>query len=312
MLYPEVSIIIPTCNRRYLLEQTLKSALAQDFCEFEIVVVNNASSDTTHDFLATIRDPKIRIYEQPYRVSMQQNVWSALHRARGRFAIILSDDDLLEPEFLRVGMGILALQSDPLFFTANYNQIDLQGNPVGQRSFLLPEGLYHQPHLFFKKNVAGLCATLFPLDMVKRIGFVDNIFFDWTWWNSLCLSGLSVFVSSCQLASYRIHPSSITVESSDMEYAKATRDMYQFLLQRFGYRNELYRLYHDVEARVRYWESRQDHRKLWPFVTYTGGHLSFETVKLLMMRCMPLRTVTMLRLAFGRASYRDKNLQIDP
>lgn len=291
---PEVSIIIPTYNRRELLEQAVQSALAQDYDKFEIVIVNNASTDSTQSFLATLRHSRIHVYEQPSWASMQENIWFALHCARGRYAVILSDDDLLAPEFLSHGMSALCSRTDPCFYTVDFGHIDADGHLIGDRPSLLT-GVYCEPRLFFRRNWVGLCATLFPVEAVRNIGFVDNMFFDWTWWNVLSLSGFNLAVSSERLAFYRIHPSSTTVRATEWQYAEATRDMYHFLLGRFDQFKELHRLYHDAEARCRYWASREDPTMWRPFVAYGLTHWSFESAKLLLMRCVPLKIVNIVR-----------------
>lgn len=291
---PEVSVIIPTRNRQPFLRQALRSALEQDYQEFEIVIVDNASTDSTKPFLEELCDSRIRVYEQPSYVSMQANIWFAVQQVRGRFAVVLSDDDMLDPQFLTQGMAILSSRGEHLFFTANYRHIDAESRIIGGRTSLL-EGQYDDAGLFIRRNVAGLCATLFPVDAVKNMGFVDNMFFDWTWWNALCLAGWSLYVSSAHLAFYRIHETSMMVRSTEQEYAFAARDMYRFLAERFGWFKELKRSYEDVEARCRYWESRKDPATWRSFFRYGLSHWSRESVKLLVMRCMPLRMVDFAR-----------------
>lgn len=292
-MIPEVSIIIPTCNRRHFLEQSLQSALSQNFESFEIVVVDNASTDSTKRFLGSIQEPKVRVFEQSRRVSMQENIWQALQHAYGEFSVVLCDDDLLNSEFLAHGIKALHAQVDPFFFTAAYNHIDSEGDPIRLRKSVPEGGVYRDPHMFASRNRAALSATLFPTKAVRDIGFVDNIFFDWAWWNSLCLSGLGVCVSSSPLASYRIHRLSMQV--SDFEYAEATRDMCHFLANRYGSFKQLDLLLKTAETKRLYWGSRHDPSQLLPFVAYGCTHWSPQTLKLLLMRCLPLDTVNFLR-----------------
>jgi glycosyltransferase involved in cell wall biosynthesis len=94
----KVTIAIPTLNRAHYLELALKSALQQTYGNLEIVVSNNASADGTAALLACQTDPRIRVVEQASTLSMVENWNACLRAATGEYFLLLSDDDLLEPE----------------------------------------------------------------------------------------------------------------------------------------------------------------------------------------------------------------------
>ena len=68
---PDVSVVIPTRNRSQLLAVTLRSALAQRGLDFEIVIVDEASSDDTQAVIGRFNDPRIRVirHDTPRGVS---------------------------------------------------------------------------------------------------------------------------------------------------------------------------------------------------------------------------------------------------
>src|SRR4051794_22089991 len=70
---PCVSVVIPTYNRSWGLTRALQSVLAQTFQDYEIVVVDDASTDATAAVAATFSDPQIRYYRQPHNVGVASN-----------------------------------------------------------------------------------------------------------------------------------------------------------------------------------------------------------------------------------------------
>lgn len=94
---PLVTIAVPTRDRAGLLRETLQSALVQTFQDFELVVSDNASSDGTPAVLAGLADPRVRAFRQERTLPMHENWNFCLNRARGKFFLLLSDDDLLLP-----------------------------------------------------------------------------------------------------------------------------------------------------------------------------------------------------------------------
>ncbi len=92
-----ISVLIPTRNRRSFLAATVRTALAQDHADLEVIVSDNASSDGTWDELGTIRDARLRIIRQDADIGMVANWNACLEHATGEVVILLSDDDELTP-----------------------------------------------------------------------------------------------------------------------------------------------------------------------------------------------------------------------
>lgn len=97
---PDVSVVIPTRNRRPLLELTLRSVLAQQGVDLEVVVVDEASDDETAALLAEHPDPRVRHirHERPKGVATARK--AGIEDARGTWVALLDDDDLWAPDKL--------------------------------------------------------------------------------------------------------------------------------------------------------------------------------------------------------------------
>ena len=97
---PDISVVVPTRNRSRLLAVTLRSALAQRGIDFEIIVVDEASSDDTQAVIGSFNDPRIRAirHDTPQGVSAARN--RGIDEARGAWLAFLDDDDLWAPDKL--------------------------------------------------------------------------------------------------------------------------------------------------------------------------------------------------------------------
>jgi lipopolysaccharide biosynthesis glycosyltransferase/glycosyltransferase involved in cell wall biosynthesis len=99
---PFFSIIMPVYNRAGLLERSLQSILLQTFADFEIIIVDDASTDSTVDAINSFaqRDPRIRLIclEKNGGPGPARNV--AIEQARGRYIRICDSDDFYPPEAL--------------------------------------------------------------------------------------------------------------------------------------------------------------------------------------------------------------------
>lgn len=94
---PMFSIVMPVFNRERLVGRAIRSCLAQDFHDFEIMVVDDASSDASVDAVRAFDDPRIRliVHEQNRGVGPARN--TAMAASRGEWIVFLDSDDELLP-----------------------------------------------------------------------------------------------------------------------------------------------------------------------------------------------------------------------
>jgi hypothetical protein len=95
------TIIIPTRERSDTLVHTLRTALAQDYEHFEVLVSDNASQDDTAEKVDQIKDSRLRYVNTGHRVSMSENWEFALNHVESGWVTVLGDDDAILPGALR-------------------------------------------------------------------------------------------------------------------------------------------------------------------------------------------------------------------
>ena len=104
----EVTVIIPTHNRRALLARTLHSVLAQRDVDLEVVVVDDGSSDGTATAVAGLADDRVSVvrHPQPRGVSAARN--TGIEKASSPWLAFVDDDDLWAPGKLRSQLDAIA------------------------------------------------------------------------------------------------------------------------------------------------------------------------------------------------------------
>ena len=110
---PFFSICIPNYNYAHYIGETIESILNQSFTDFEIIVVDNASTDNSLEVVRSYQDPRIRIIENQYNVGFAPNLQKATETARGRFVNLLSSDDKMRPEALQEYHRVITQAADP-------------------------------------------------------------------------------------------------------------------------------------------------------------------------------------------------------
>lgn len=117
---PLVSILIPTYNRENLIGPCIQSAQEQTFSNFEIVVIDNASTDRTLSVCREIaaQDPRIRVLSNESNIGPVRNWLRCITEARGIFGKILFSDDLMAPSFLEKTLPFLEDNKVGFVFTS--------------------------------------------------------------------------------------------------------------------------------------------------------------------------------------------------
>jgi glycosyltransferase involved in cell wall biosynthesis len=94
---PRVSVLLPTYNRERLLPEAIRSVLAQTFADFELIVVDDGSTDSTPALVAAIEDPRVRYFARTHG-GLSAALNTGLQHARGEYIARIDSDDLLLPD----------------------------------------------------------------------------------------------------------------------------------------------------------------------------------------------------------------------
>jgi glycosyltransferase involved in cell wall biosynthesis len=168
---PTVSIIMPCYNAATHLPQSVGSVLAQTFSGWELIAVDDGSSDGTLAWLQARTDPRLRVHAQPNQgVSAARN--AGLGLARGRYIAFLDADDAWMPSFLEKLLAALEKRPDAVLAYCGWQNIGLPG-PRGE-PFIPPD--YETPAK--RETLFAGCRWPIHTALVKREAVITAGGFD--------------------------------------------------------------------------------------------------------------------------------------
>jgi glycosyltransferase involved in cell wall biosynthesis len=171
---PEVSIIIPTYNHAILLGEALESVFVQTYRNFEIIVVDDGSTDDTASVLQPlIEQDLIRyIHQEKQGVSAARN--RGIVEASGRYIAFLDSDDLFEPEKLDVQVKYLQDHPEVGLVQAGFTKFDNIGHDLGYRDTSWFSGMIYPRILLYWTTLMAVDTVLVPKNVFDAVGFFDT------------------------------------------------------------------------------------------------------------------------------------------
>ena len=228
MSKPLVSIIMPSYNRGYMIESAIESVLAQSFGQWELLIIDNSSTDNTVDIIKSKTDKRIRLFNTNNFGIVNKSRNIGLENARGEFIALLDTDDSWEPQKLRKSLDELQKGVDVV-----YHDLFLIKNKNLTKS-ILPTWTMHAPiksDLLERGNaINNTSAVIRKKVLVAAGGFCEieslNGWEDYGTWLSVSEKTNKFSRIEGVLGSYTISPDSVSAPQRSIKAANYISEKY--------------------------------------------------------------------------------------
>lgn len=226
---PTVSVIIPAYNVAEYIAQTLNSVFAQTYSDYEVIVVNDGSTDATEAALAPFLGCLNYLRQANAGPSAARN--AALRHARGKYVALLDGDDLLVPDYLEKMVG--RLEAEPGVDLIFANAV-LFGDPRFEGRLFFDYSPAGEPVTFERvlMRECNVCiAAVFKREVIERVGGFDPRFRgveDYDLWLRMLKVGARFALTREPLLRYRKRAASLSAD--EVKLARGVCGVYEKLL----------------------------------------------------------------------------------
>ena len=215
---PTVSAIIPAYNQGHYLGKAIQSVLDQTFADFEIIVVDDGSTDDTRAVARSFADPRVRyVYQQNAGLSAARN--TGIRYAEGSFLTFLDSDDLFLPEKLAILLAKFAAEPELGFCAGQAILIDENDHRIGE---IFDKRLPADSVQLLLGNPLHVGSVMVRREWQERVGFFDETlrsYEDWDMWLRLALAGCRMGWVDKPVSLYRFHSNQMTGNGQQMTTA---------------------------------------------------------------------------------------------
>lgn len=208
---PKVTVLMAVYNGERYLHEAIESILNQTFQDFEFLIINDGSQDSTKEIIASYQDTRIKLIDNEQNLGLTKSLNKGWKLAKGEFIARQDADDISEPERLAKQVTFLETNPDVVLVGSWYRDIDERGDLLAERKLPCSTASIRWEILFYCPFVHS--AVMFRTQTVsEQIGFYDESFsyaqdYD-LWWR--IARKLEVANINEYLLKLRINPLSMT------------------------------------------------------------------------------------------------------
>lgn len=228
---PTVSVIIPTYNRANLVDKAIKSVLNQTYQDFEIIVIDDGSTDNTEEIIRGFKDKRIK-YIKKYKKNrgspVARNI--GIKIARGEYIAPLDSDDEWLPE--KLDMQIKFFQDGPPELGVVYSHscyMDESGKNINKLHNLREVEGYIYEDLLGGNCVGSPSKLLIRKECFHQVGLFDDLLrtqADWDMWIRIAKYYRFAFIK-IPLVRYRLHSNQIS-KNLGVKFISANRILVKY------------------------------------------------------------------------------------
>lgn len=183
-----VTIVMPIYNAEAFLKEAVNSVLLQSYCNWELLMVDDASTDRSLELAKEFarQDPRIKVLWNEKNQGVANTRNRGIAEAKGDYIALLDSDDVWLPKKLERQVALLEERCAQLAY-CSYDFIDDKGNSI-LKPYLVPETTNFEKMLY--NNVIGCSTVLIQADLFKKHRFLKECYHeDYALWMEMLQEG---------------------------------------------------------------------------------------------------------------------------
>lgn len=261
---PTVTVLMTVYNGEVFLKKAIEAILAQSFRDFEFLIVDDCSKDSSVAIIKSYKDDRIILHQNEKNIGQTRSLNLGLRLARGAFIARMDADDLAFPDWLKLQVEFLTKQDERcVLVSPKALIIDLEGKV--SRTLNTPKSSLEIVIRSLWASPVNHVGTLMRRQAILDQGGYDEDFriaADYALWSKLLCKGMTLSIISKSLIAIRSHAQSVTaVAAGKDDVAEVSRIMGENISHWSGVKL-----------------SKEELRLIWDW-TYNVGVLGLEEMK---------------------------------
>lgn len=230
---PSISVNMPVYNGVKYLKQAIDSILNQTYTDFELIIIDDGSTDTSVDLIKSYRDPRIKLFQNNLNRGLAFSRNRAIEQSKGKYIAILDSDDIAYPERIKKQLDFLEKNPDYVMIGSWIDIIDENDQVSEDGVKLLVENDLLRTQLFFSNHFAQ-SSLLIRRSVFEEFSYNESYIQaeDYFLWVQIA-SKYKVANLQESLVQYRVHQESITMSKFE-DQENCVKQIFVYQLSQLG------------------------------------------------------------------------------
>jgi glycosyltransferase involved in cell wall biosynthesis len=231
---PTISVIIPVFNSGKFLHEALDSILWQTYADFELIVIDDGSSDNSKEIIRSYSDPRIRFYSNDKNSGLPYTLNKGIDLVTGKFIARMDGDDIALPSRFEKQVQYLYDHPEVAMIDTIMEYIDEQGNKLNRYNSTALE--FEQVYRLMPRiNCLGHSSIMIRTEILKAYRYKPVANEDYDLWLRMLADGLLIHKIKEPLLQYRVHTASYTREAykGGRQFFRMARTKRAFVAEQF-------------------------------------------------------------------------------
>lgn len=237
---PRFSVLLPVFNGERYLRESIASVLAQTYTDFELLIWDDASTDTSRMIIDTYPDPRIRRFHNCRNVGLFRTLNQAITEARGELVRLWAQDDRMKPNCLAVEHEFWECHSEIDMSYCQYDRMNAAGNIFAPARYdatpeLLTPELVTQFSFYHGSMPGNISPVVLRRSVFSRVGLFRedlSVSGDFEFWIRLSEECLTGFIRR-PLLDLRVHPAQFSQQQGmGVHFIRENRPIFARLTER--------------------------------------------------------------------------------
>lgn len=253
-----ISIVTASYNYEQYIGETIQSVLNQTFSEWEMIIVDDCSTDKSVNVIKSFNDKRIKLFQNEKNLGLAKTLKKGIELAKGDWIVFLESDDMIFPEYLEKKLEIIRKYPD---ISLVFNDCEFFGdedkiNELSEKLFKIRKVLKSQTYpknmfynFYLGNKIFTFSSVMAKRDELMKLDFnpIEDCLLDWCLWLQMAYNGSFYYMPEI-LTKWRIHFGSyISKSKKDIH---ASLKIYFNIFKRF--KNPLILLFIPFAQAVRY------------------------------------------------------------
>ena len=168
----KVSVLMTIYNHQNYLKNAIESIISQSYKNWELIAIDNGSTDNSKKILKKIKNKKIKTFFFKKNLGRTNCLNIGLKKCKGDFIAILDSDDVAHKHRIKFQLNEFNLDKELSLLATDFNYINQKGKitPYPKLKSTLPENLHIKPRIFLLRNFFAHSSVMYRRLIIKKIG----------------------------------------------------------------------------------------------------------------------------------------------